>query len=255
MSTRAGNSRKFAVVAAILAALAVGGRAQAVETGGIFGALEGLFGESSTSGIAELTTEEISGGLREALRIGTERVIEQIGRTDGFNADPAIHIPLPSALQKAQSVLQTIGMSGLADDLELKLNRAAEAAVPEAKKLFWDSITEMTLDDVHNIYEGPNDAATQYFKAKMSGSLAERMAPIVHDTISEVGAVHAYDAMIDRYRTVPFVPDVKTDLTGYVVEKALDGTFHYVALEEAKIRENPAARTTELLEKVFGSAN
>lgn len=208
----------------------------------------------SAPGAGSLSTEEIGSGLREALRVGTERVVRQVGARDGFNADPEIHIPLPGALRDVQTVLKRVGLSSLADDLELRLNRAAEAAAPEAKELFWQAIGEMTLDDVRRIYDGPDDAATRYFQDKMTPPLAERMRPIVEHTLAEVGALRAYDDMMARYRAIPFVPDVKADLTRYVVEKAMDGIFHYVAQEEAAIRNNPAARTTELLRRVFGAS-
>ena len=112
----------------------------------------------------------------------------------------------------------------------------------------------MTLDDARRIYDGPDDAATQYFKGTMSKPLRKRMRPIVSDNLDQVGAVRSYDAMMDEYRAIPFVPDVKSDLTSYVVRKGLDGIFFYVAEEERKIRRDPAARTTELLRKVFGGA-
>jgi hypothetical protein len=200
-----------------------------------------------------LTDQEIGDGLIEALRVGTERVVGQVGALDGYNLDPDIHIPLPGALEDAQKVLRTVGMAGLADDLEVRLNRAAEAAAPEAKELFWEAIGEMTLDDVRGIYDGPDDAATQYFKDKMTPPLAERMQPVVDRSLADVGAIQSYDNMMAQYEAVPFVPDVKADLNSYVVEKAMDGMFYYVAKEEAAIRNNPAARTTELLQKVFGS--
>ena len=203
---------------------------------------------------AGLTDQEMGDGLREALRVGTERVVGQVGAADGYNLDPDIHIPLPGALDDVQKVLKSIGMSGLSDDLELRLNRAAEAAAPEAKELFWQAVDEMTLDDVQGIYDGPDDAATQYFQDKMTPQLAERMQPVVDSSLAEVGAIQSYDTMMAQYKSVPFVPDAKADLTTYVVEQAMDGMFYYVAKEEAAIRNNPAARTTELLQKVFGSS-
>ena len=152
-----------------------------------------------------------------------------------------------------QSLLAPIGLSRLTDDLETRLNRGAEAAAPEAKAVLWEAISEMTLDDVQRIYDGPDDAATQYFKDKMNQPLTRRMAPIVDRNLAEVGAIRSYDQMMGSYKSIPLVPDVKADLTSYVVEKALDGLFYYVAKEEAAIRNNPAARTTELLRKVFGA--
>jgi len=199
-----------------------------------------------------LTDQELGQGLKEALRVGSERVVAQVGAPDGFNADPQIHIPLPESLNKARTMLTTISYGSLFDDLELKLNRAAEAAAPEAKSLFLDAIAEMTLEDARAIYQGPEDAATQYFRGKMSAPLSEKMQPIVDRSLEEVGAIRSYDAALGKYRNIPFVPDVKADLTGYVVGKGLDGIFHYLAEEEAAIRRNPVRRTTELLRMVFG---
>ena len=211
--------------------------------------IEGLSSGAAGGGLAE---DEIAAGLREALHVGAERVVAQVGTVDGFNLDPDIHIPLPGTLQDVQSALGAVGMAGLADDLELKLNRGAEAAAPEARRLFFKAIEKMTLDDVQKIYNGPDDAATQYFRRKMSPRLAKRMTPIVEDSLAEVGAVQSYDAMMSQYDTLPFMPDVSADLTDYVVEQGMDGIFHYIALEEAAIRNDPAARTTEILQKVFG---
>jgi Protein of unknown function (DUF4197) len=200
-----------------------------------------------------LTVEEIGAGLKDALRVGSETVVAQLGRVDGFNSDPKIHIPLPKQLDTVKSVLDKVGMSVLLKDLELKLNRAAEVATPKAKALFSQAITEMSFDDIKKIYEGPKDAATQYFKNKMSPSLAKEMEPLINNSLSEVGAVQAYDNVVKEYRSVPFVPDVKADLTSYVIEKGMDGIFYYMAKEEAAIRENPAKRTTDLLKRVFGA--
>lgn len=208
---------------------------------------------TSTTSTTGLSDPEIAAGLKEALKVGTERVVTQLGAVDGFNADPQIHIPLPASLQQAQGTLQRFGMSGLFDDLELKLNRAAEAATPEAKALFVDAIGQMTLEDVQRIYQGPDDAATRYFEEKMSAPLAEKMRPLVEESLSQVGAVQAYDSAMSQYRSLPFVPDLKADLTRQVIDGGLEGIFYYLAREEAAIRENPAKRTTELLQQVFGA--
>jgi hypothetical protein len=206
------------------------------------------FGKSDT-----LSAEEIASGLKEALRVGTATVVKQLGQSDGFNADPAVHIPIPENLKSVRSALKKVGMSSYMDDLELRLNRAAEKATPKAKKLFYQAITEMTLDDARSIYKGPEDAATRYFKSKMSKPLAKAMHPIVDKSLSEVGAVRSYDKLIGKYRSIPFVPDVKTDLTNHVIKKGMKGIFYYLAREEAAIRRDPAKRTTELLKRVFGS--
>jgi hypothetical protein len=144
-------------------------------------------------------------------------------------------------------------MSDMLDDLELRLNRAAELATPKAKALFVQAIEDLTLSDVMQIYKGPDDAATRYFQGRMSDPLAAQMTPIVQQSLSDAGAVQAFDKVMKRYAEIPFAPKIDTDLSGYVVERGIDGIFHYVAKEEAAIRKDPAKRTTELLRRVFGS--
>jgi len=210
-----------------------------------------LSGESKS--VSELTTSEVGNGLKEALRVGTNRVVENLGQTDGFNLDPNIRIPLPSQLQQAQRLLEKVGMDGLLTDLEVRLNRAAEIATPKAQRLFIETIQGMTLEDVMAIYNGPDDAATQYFREATSTQLAAEMKPVVDEGLAEAGAVKAYDTMLERYNAIPFAPKVNADLGDYVVEQGMNGIFFYLAQEEAAIRENPAKRTTELLKKVFRS--
>ncbi|KLN61083.1 hypothetical protein WH96_07850 [Kiloniella spongiae] len=200
-----------------------------------------------------LSVGEISAGLKEALRVGSSRVVDQVSLQDGFNADSNIHIPLPDNLKKVQGALRTVGLSSMADDLELKLNRGAEKASVETRELFLDTISKMTLEDARRIYDGRNDEATRYFREKMSPELTAKFKPIIDRTLSEVGAVNSYEEMISSYKTIPFVPDVKSDLTDYTVSKALEGLFYYLAKEEEQIRQNPVARTTEILKNVFGS--
>jgi len=199
-----------------------------------------------------LSSGDISGGLKEALRVGTENVVTSLGATDGFNLDPQIHIPLPENLVQVKKVLGKIGMDSMLTDLETRLNRAAEIATPKAKQLFITAINDMTLDDVMAIYKGPEDAATQYFKSRMSGPLAVEMKPIVDDSLADVGAAKSYDDVMESYNSVPFVPKVDANLSDYVVNKGMDGIFFYLAREEAAIRQDPAARTTDLLRRVFG---
>jgi len=196
---------------------------------------------------------EIGEAFKVALRIGSENVVKKLGDVDGFNADSAVHIPLPKELNTVKTMLAKVGMSRIVDDLELKLNRAAEASTPKAKELFWQSITEMTFDDIKGIYEGSEDSATRYFQGKMSPSLSKEMRPIVEESLSKVGAIQAFDNVMDKYQTLPFVPDVKANLTDHVVRKGMDGIFYYIAKEEAAIRKNPVKQTTDLLKKVFGA--
>lgn len=144
-------------------------------------------------------------------------------------------------------------MSGLLDELETKMNRAAEVATAKAEELFLKAIGEMTFEDVKGIYKGPDDAATAYFRRTMSPDLARAFKPVVEQALSRVGAVRSYEKVMGKYRSLPFVPDVKADLTNHVVSKGINGIFLYLAKEEAAIRKDPAQRTTELLRRVFGN--
>lgn len=198
------------------------------------------------------SSEEIAAGLKEALEVGSARVSGRLALTDGFNGDAAIRIPLPDKLHDVRDALDKVGMASSMDRLEVRLNRAAERAAPEAKAVFRNAIRQMTLQDVMDIYNGPDDAATQYFRRRMSAELADRMRPIVQRSLNEVGAIRSYDEAMKRYHSLPFVPDISADLTSHVVNGALDGIFHYLAREEAAIRNDPLARTTELLRRVFG---
>jgi hypothetical protein len=203
--------------------------------------------------VQELTSSEIGRAFKEALSIGSNNVVSQLGERDGFNADSSIHIPLPKELKKVKKLLSKFGMSDMVDDLELKINRAAEAATPKAQALFLNAISEMTFDDVNTIYNGPKDSATRYFKQKMSPSLKAEMRPVIDESLAQVGAVQAFDKLIGQYQALPFVPDVKAELSDYVLEKGMDGIFFYLAKEEAAIRQDPVKQTTALLKKVFSA--
>ncbi len=220
------------------------------------GAVDQVTGSGGTSGSATtggLATDQIIAGLKEALRVGAERVVSQVGAVDGFNADPQIHIPLPDQLAKVQDIMRKFGLSALADDVELKLNRAAEEAAPKTKELIWKAVNEMTLDDAKKIYDGPEDAATQYFRRVATSDLKATVEPVVDNALQQVGAITAYDTLMSKYKGLPLVPDVKSDLRAHATELTLDGIFHYLAREEAAIRANPAARTTDILKQVFGA--
>jgi hypothetical protein len=216
-------------------------------------------GSSASSGGSlgsGLGVGEIASGLKDALKVASERVTRQLGAKDGFNADPSIHIPLPENLKLAQQGLKMAGQSALLDDLELKLNRAAETATPRAKQLFFDAVSRMTLDDARGILNGPQDAATQYFKKAMSPDLKTAMRPVVDKTVADAGAVKAYQGVAASAASLPMVGQAVQAgpgmLTDHVLDYALSGIFSYLGKEEAAIRSNPAQRSTELIKKVFG---
>lgn len=199
------------------------------------------------------TEKDIAAGLKEALKIAAERVVFQLGKRDGYLSDQAIHISLPANLQKVHSTLQRVGLERYTKELEVKMNRAAEISATKAKNLFWLAINDMRWQDIQVIYKGKPDAATQYFKKKMTPSLKRMMKPIIEQSLSSVGVIKEYKKVIEKYHKIPFVPRVNEDLSGYVMEKGMRGLFYYLAREEAAIRTDPVKRTTVLLKRVFGS--
>ncbi len=199
-----------------------------------------------------LTLNEIDSGLREALRVGSERVVKQVGIENGYYNDNNIHIPLPHSIEKADKFARQVGLDKTFRDLERRINRAAEQAAPLAKTVFRDAILAMTLSDVRNILDGPDDAATRYFESKMTPQLLLAMRPIVDESLNQVGAVRIYNDLTQQFNAIPFAPNIDTDLSGYVLEKGINGLFYYLALEEAAIRKDPAKQTTAILQRVFG---
>ncbi|MCD6075265.1 MAG: hypothetical protein K0Q70_2148, partial [Rhodospirillales bacterium] len=157
--------------------------------GGFGGQTGGRTGSGSGSKAASLSDGEIGGGLKEALKVASQHVTGQLGKSDGYFKDPAIQIPLPGVLQQVSGPLKSMGMSGMLDELHLKMNRAAEQAAPKALNIFTDAVSKMSINDARGILSGPNDAATQYFKRTTSGNLTTAFKPIVGNSLSSVGAV------------------------------------------------------------------
>jgi hypothetical protein len=178
--------------------------------------------------------------------------VKLTGRLDGYFKNAAIKILMPDRLKTLERALRTVGYDRQVDDLVLKMNRAAERAAPAARQIFWDAIGAMTIDDARGILDGRETAATDYFKAKTTGSLTAAFAPVVHRTMVEVGVTRQYEELFGRAQRIPFLDLEAFDLDRYVVGKALDGLFHVVGDEEKRIRTNPAARVTDLLREVFG---
>lgn len=220
---------------------------------GDFGSfLKGI--EKVLGGGGELSEDKIIQGLKEALEIGTKNAVDQVSRLNGYYRNPEIRIPLPEAIQKVEKLLRSVGHGAQVDAFELSMNRAAEKAAPEAKALFWDTIKKMTFEDARKILKGQDNEATLYFKEKTWGRLDEAFRPIVHDAMSKVGVTRQYQDLEAKVQTIPFADRLTFDLDQYVSEKGLDGLFHILAAEERKIRQDPAARVTELLKEVFGGA-
>ena len=222
-------------------------------------------GSSGSSRAARLSNQQADSGLREALRTATQRTVSRVGKTDGYMKDPSIHIPLPGFLASAKQNLGKVGAAGPLDDLELRMNRAAEQAAPKAVDIFGKAIASMSVSDAKAIVSGPNDAATQYFKRTTTGPLTEAFKPIMERSLADAGATKAYETAVQRASTSSPLGGLtgaigggssgapgSFNLTDYAVGKSLDGLFLYIAQEETAIRTNPAARTTDLLKQVFG---
>jgi hypothetical protein len=200
----------------------------------------------------ELDIDTIISGLKEALTVGSRRAIATVGQTDGFLGNPQIRIPLPPQVQKAGSLMRQLGLGSLADQFETSMNRAAEKAAPQATDIVIDAIQKMTIDDARQILSGPDDAATQYFREKTADRLADLFRPTIEASLNQVGSTRYYNQLNTQLSSVPVVGEtLNLDLPDYVTGKALDGLFEMIAAEEKLIRDDPAARTTELLKQVF----
>lgn len=200
-----------------------------------------------------VTENEIIRGLKEALEVGTGNIVTALAKADGYYKNPEIKIPLPGAVQKVEKLLRAAGFGDEVDAFELSMNRAAEQAAPEAKGIFLDAIKQMTFADARQILNGREDEATRYFREKTSGRLHEIFKPIAGRAMSEVGVTRAYQDLDASIKSIPFAGSLSFDLDEYVTDQALDGLFHMLAKEEARIRQDPQARVTELLRKVFQS--
>jgi hypothetical protein len=207
----------------------------------------------STSGVSAITDTEASGGLKEALTQGIGKAVASLGATDGFMGNKEVKIPLPSSLQKIQKGMKLVGMGKQSDELVLKMNRAAEAAVPEAKALLVDSVKKMSLTDAKAILTGPQDAATQYFKKTTSAQMAEKFLPIVTKATENVKLADSYNKYAELGSKFGVVKKEDANINQYVTQKALDGMYLMIAKEEAAIRKDPLGQASSLLKKVFGS--
>lgn len=211
-------------------------------------------GGAAAVGEAALSNDEVIGGLKEALASGAESAVAALGRRDGFLGNAAVRIPLPGPIEKLGSMLRAVGQQRYVDEFTQTMNRAAESAVPEAGPILGDAIRQMSVQDARSILAGPDDAATQYFRRVGEQRLTDRLQPIVSEATSRAGVTSAYKQLIERAGPAASLIDTQAmDLDGYVTGKALDGLFLMIAAEEKRIRDNPAARTTDLLRKVFGA--
>lgn len=191
-------------------------------------------------------------GVREALRVGAERAVDSLGRPGGFLDNLEVRIPVPDAFRTVEKALRTIGQSEPVDRFVTSMNRAAEAAAPLAKDVFWGSIKEMTLSDAWTILRGKGHEATDYLRAHAGPKLETLFLPIVQGKLRSVGATRDFDDLMRRTERLPFIEKPAFELDAYVTRKSLDGVFHEIGKEEEKIRRDPIARTTALLKRWFG---
>lgn len=217
------------------------------------GAVEGVGKQDYAAGVESLTATEMNAGLKEALAVGVERAVNALGRSGGYLDDPSVRIPLPGMLAKSESALRMMGQGAAVDEFITTANRAAERAVPQAAAIVGDAVRAMTIADAKTILTGPDNAATEYFRAKTSGDLTAAMLPIVRRATDAAGVTRAYKNLVGKAGAGANLLGTSVDVDAYVTEKTLDGLFVKVAGEEKQIRTDPVARSSELLKKVFGA--
>ena len=200
-----------------------------------------------------VSTEEVAQGLKEALTNGVSKGSDLVSQLDGYSKNPEIKIPFPPEVKQVETRLRQVGLGDEVDKFVLTLNRGAEDAAKEAKPIFVEAVKQMTIQDAWAILRGEDDAATQYLKRSTSDLLKEKFKPIIQTSLAKVNATKYYGDLVNSYNRIPLVQKVNPDLDEYATQKAIDGLFVMIAKEEKNIRENPMARTSELLKKVFGS--
>jgi hypothetical protein len=213
---------------------------------------------NDTAGSGEATgaigADQAAGGLKEALTVGIQEAVKLAGAEDGFYKNPAIKILLPEKLQSADKIVRQLGGEELSETLVEKMNRAAEKSAPQAQEIFVTAIKNMQFEDANKILSGGDNAATTYLKENTSDALTTAFYPIVKETMGEIGAIKTYDDYVGKFSSNPLMKmaDMDMDISRYVTEKSVDGLFVMVAEQEKNIRQNPAARVTDLLKSVFG---
>lgn len=205
------------------------------------------------AGLSNLSNTDASNGLKEALIQGAGKAVGKLGAVDGFLGNPQVKIPLPDSLKKAEKTMRMFGMGKQADELVLKMNRAAEAAVPEAKALLINSVKQMSVSDAKAILTGGDDSATQYFKKTTSAPMAEKFLPIVKKATEDVALAQQYNKFAQTGMKYGLVKKEQANIEEYVTQKTLDGVYLMMAAEEKAIRQNPMGQASNLLKKVFGA--
>lgn len=201
-----------------------------------------------------LTNDDVVMGLKEALKVGINKGADSASKTNGFYLNPRIKIPFPPEVQRVETALRKIGLGGEVDKFVISLNRGAEEAAKEAKPIFVNAILSMSFSDAWSILRGDKNAATMFLKRTTSAALVQAFMPVVDRALQKTQATRYYSDLATTYNSIPFTQKVNPDLKGYATQKAIDGLFILVEQEEARIRENPLARTSEILRRVFGAS-
>lgn len=201
----------------------------------------------------DLTNDDVAGGLKQALTQGAERAVTVLGKVDGFLGNPKVKIPLPANLAKVDAMMRRFRLGKYSDELITTMNRAAEAAVPEAKTLLVDAVKGMSVNEAKTILTGPDNAATQYFRQYTSDALKAKFLPIVEQATKNVKLATVYESFAGKAAKFGLIKAEQSDLDQYVTGKALEGLYATIAEEEKAIRANPVKRTTDMARKVFGA--
>ena len=203
--------------------------------------------------LADLSQSDASGGLKDALTQGAKVAVQQLRKPGGFSNNPDVRIELPGNLGKAAKTMKMMGMGAQVDQLEASMNKAAEAAVPQAQALLVDSVKKMTVQDAKSILSGPQDSATQYLNKTSREQIRAKFLPIVKQATDQVGLAKQYNSFAGQAASFGVIDAKSANIENYVTEQALDGLFAMIAEQEASIRENPAGAATSLAKKVFGA--
>jgi hypothetical protein len=202
---------------------------------------------------SSLSNTDIVAGLKEALTIGSRKASDQSSKVDGFYKNPLIKIPYPAETKDMMATLKRYGMEKQVKDFEKQLNRAAEDAAKKAAPIFIDAVKKLTIQDGLTILRGSNDEATQFLKKNTTASLTREFNPVIEASLKKVNITKYWKPLFTKYNKLPMVKKVNPDLDAYVTQKAIEGLFKLVAKEELSIRQDPQARVTDILKKVFGA--
>ncbi|QZX84436.1 DUF4197 domain-containing protein [Metapseudomonas otitidis] len=202
--------------------------------------------------LSDLSQQDAAGGLKDALTQGAKVAVQQLGKPGGFSNNPEVRIELPGKLGKAAKTMKMMGMGDQVEQLETSMNKAAEAAVPQAQALLVDAVKKMTVQDAKGILTGPQDSATQYLNKTSREQLRAKFLPIVKKATDQVGLAQQYNSFAGQAASFGVVDAKSANIESYVTEEALDGLFKMIAEQEASIRQNPAGAATSLAKKVFG---